>query len=305
MHFTLIEAAERAKMPSEELIRCIERDELTAERSSEDAQYRISAEALEAFLSKKSFETFWNNTDEADNEAFETKSSAQSGNLRRVLTAEAVAELKIEHQVLMSRVETLERLFSEFMDLEKIEKTLVLEESWKIESAVAHENAVPLALNQAPIGAQNEDSAVSSDAMVIKDPWDNASAEEVKEAKVAKYDDAKITDVEETQTRDGLTYRQTDKEKTSKIDKSQHVAKKDETKPKITGGKPKSAKDLLTKKLTEASKDIPVSEKRPARDIYKENIQTATEVDSPISVRLAEYERRLAEAKQTATQIWH
>ena len=28
-------------------------------------------------------------------------------------------------------------------------------------------------------------------------------------------------------------------------------------------------------------------------------------VDSPIAVKLAEYERRLVEAKQTATQIWH
>ena len=129
MRLTLKEAAEKAQMPPEELHRCIENEELIAERDSDNAQYLISEEDLEAFLGKRSFEAFWNNTDEDENKANEVGSITQAGNLRRILTAEAVSELKIEYKVLISRVETLERLFSEFIEIEKTEQTLVLEES--------------------------------------------------------------------------------------------------------------------------------------------------------------------------------
>ena len=64
MRLTLKEAAEKAQMPQEELLRCIENDELMAECDPGNAVCHISEEHLEAFLGKRSFEAFWNNNDE-------------------------------------------------------------------------------------------------------------------------------------------------------------------------------------------------------------------------------------------------
>tara|TARA_B100001057_G_C22177570_1_gene691978 strand:- start:224 stop:535 length:312 start_codon:yes stop_codon:yes gene_type:complete len=100
-------------------------------------------------------------------------------------------------------------------------------------------------------------------------------------------------------------YDQPDTEKTAKEETPQQDVKEDQTKTKMPKAKPKNAKSLLTKKLTDVTKDKLVSEKQPAQESDKKNTQEDTERDSPISVRLAEYERRLVEAKQTATQIWH
>ena len=133
MNLSLAEAAERAKMTMRQMMICIENGTLVAASQTQDGELQIAPEDLESFLKKRSFDAFWNNDEEKDNEAVDLRRNAQFGNLRRVLTAEAVAELKIEHQILMSRVETLERLFSEFMDVEKTERTLVLEDDWKIE----------------------------------------------------------------------------------------------------------------------------------------------------------------------------
>ena len=106
MNLTLAEAAGRANMTLRQMMVCIENGTLVATSQTQDGELQIATEDLESFLKKRSFDAFWNNDEEKDNEAVDLRRNAQFGNLRRVLTAEAVAELKIEHQILMSRVET-------------------------------------------------------------------------------------------------------------------------------------------------------------------------------------------------------
>ena len=62
---------------------------------------------------------------------------------------------------------------------------------------------------------------------------------------------------------------------------------------------PLDAKALLRDKLVSAKTDEYDEPKAEARR------DEQTIEFSDIDVRLAEYERRLAEAKQTATQMWH
>ena len=80
MHLTLEEASERGKVSREELLRFIENGELMAKRSRDNALYHISEEDLEAFISKRSFDNFWNNNVEAENTPVEKQTFAQSGN---------------------------------------------------------------------------------------------------------------------------------------------------------------------------------------------------------------------------------
>lgn len=301
MHLTLSEAAAHAKMPSEVLLRHIENDELLAERSSDDAQYRIHEEDLEAFLGKKAFENFWKNDDEADNAPAKKQPLTQSGNLRRVLTAEAVADLKIEHQVLTSRVETLERLFSEFMAMEKTENTLVLEDSWKIEPIMVQEKSTPPVRDQAQSYVQNDDGVISNDPTPLKDPRDNVAEKVVMAAREIKPDNNTNEDDVELQTKEDIRSLKSEPERGAKYALLQQASKKDVNKSEVKSAKSKSAKDLLTKKLMNASNDRLHAEEGQEQKPSKEKLQA----DSPISARLAEYERRLVEAKNTATRIWH
>ena len=305
MNLTLEEASERAKIPCEELVRCIENNELMANRNTDGALYHISEEDLEAFLSKRSFENFWNNNDEAENAPVEKQAFAQSGNLRRVLTAEAVAELKIEHKVLISRVETLERLFSEFMEMEKTEKTLVLEDSWKIEPPMVQEKSGPHASDDALSIEQKDDSVVLANASPSKDIQDTFAAEASKEEKVLKTGEAANTDVSEKQMEEDISSPKSESKKTAKEETSEQTSRKDAPKTESIEAKQKSAKDFLVEKLKNATKDPRDAEERRPKEPAEERPLVAIEEDSSIAAKLAKYERRLAEAKQTATQIWH
>ena len=132
MSLNLKEAALLAQLSPEDLIIEINKGSLVAEVAEDE--YKIEEYDLDAFIKKKSFDALWTKSENGEEELEnEPRGSSIAGNLRRVLTAEAVSELKIQHQVLIARVQTLERLFSEFMDAEKhAEKTLVLEDEWKI-----------------------------------------------------------------------------------------------------------------------------------------------------------------------------
>lgn len=305
MYLTLTEAAERAKMLSKELLCFIENDQLRAQRSLEDNTYRISAEDLETFLSKRSFETFWNNNDEAENAPVEKQSLAQSANLRRVLTAEAVAELKIQHQVLMSRVETLERLFSEFMEVEKTEKILVLEDAWQIETSGSLEKPTLPASDQKPSIRQNEDSIEARNAVAVTET-DQITAEKntIKEQAALEADAIKMNDAENS-TKSNIESIKSKPENIAGDKTAQEAEKKDIIGNGQAEATPKSARDLLVKKLTNASKHRQATEESQAQEPVAEQPEMHSEADNTIAARLAEYERRLAEAKQTATQIWH
>ena len=68
--------------------------------------------------------------------------------------------------------------------------------------------------------------------------------------------------------------------------------------------KPKSAKNLLAQKLQQASAEMGGEEEKVSETVQEET-QSNDDMERPIALKLAEYERRLAAAKQTATQLWH
>ncbi|NCW55963.1 MAG: hypothetical protein EBV97_19695, partial [Rhodobacteraceae bacterium] len=196
MNLTLAEAAERAKMSLRQMMICIENGTLVATSQTQDGELQIAPEDLESFLKKRSFDAFWNNDEEKDNEAVDLRGNAQSGNLRRVLTAEAVAELKIEHQILMSRVETLERLFSEFMDVEKTERTLVLEDDWKIERDQDSDKSANLVSEAVKTAPKEEDIASPSEPAAEKETPDAKVEESSAEEPAASMGNAESSDID-------------------------------------------------------------------------------------------------------------
>ena len=305
MDLTVEEAAEQAKMPTDELLGYIESHELTAEWISEDEQYNISQDDLETFLSKKSFEAFWNDSNENENEAVEHRSFENSGNLRRVLTAEAVADLKIEHQVLMSRVETLERLFSEFMELEKAGKALILEDSWKIAPTISKGKSVSAVSDHAPHGIQNEQIITGYNNNATKDAFEVARVQDFIAAQEVPNGDGKSSVEASTQAKEDTSKGQTISGQKTKDDTSQTPEKETELVSDLIVQKQQSGKVLLAKQLTKKSESVQGSDESRQDTTPNTNTQADIELGSSITLRLAEYERRLAEAKQTATKIWH
>ena len=88
-------------------------------------------------------------------------------------------------------------------------------------------------------------------------------------------------------------------EKTTLVDETKPAdvtARKGKSKEKAA---PKDAKALLRDKLVSAKTEEHAAPKAEASS--DEQSLEASDID----VRLAEYERRLAKAKQTATQMWH
>ena len=304
MHLTLKEAAEKAKMPTDELLRYIESDELTAEWISADEQYNISQDDLETFLSKKSFEAFWNDSNENAKKGVEQRPFANSGNLRRVLTAEAVAELKIEHRVLMSRVETLERLFSEFMEFEKAGKALILEDSWKITPTKGKKPSTAVS-TQALSDLQEEQMTVGQNNDVTKDTAELAPAEVLMEEDLAPKDDEKSSVEASSEVKKATSEGQAISEEKLTDDTSQTVERGYSHMSELTVEKQQSAKALLSKKTVNKSGSMQSSDEGQQDAKPDTNTQADIETGSSITLRLAEYERRLAEAKQTATKIWH
>lgn len=226
MALSLSDAAKRVKLSTDELKLHIKSGKLLARRASDSpsARYLIEEQDLETFLANnKSVTELWSDDKELDeHEEQLVLGTSTAGSLRRVLTVEAVSELRVQYRILTGRVETLERLFSEFIEAEKtLDNTLVLNDSWKVAAKKKEKLEVQ----------QNE---VPSDSKAEPAPQMELSPEKVVE----------------------------------------------------TG----SPKDLLKSKLTGADQG------------GSEELDVPT---SAIDQRLQEYERRLAEAKQTATRLWH
>ena len=304
MNLTLAEAAERAKMSLRQMMICIENGTLVATSQTQDGEVQIAPEDLESFLKKRSFDAFWNNDEEKDNEAVDLRGNAQSGNLRRVLTAEAVAELKIEHQILMSRVETLERLFSEFMDVEKTERTLVLEDDWKIErdkDSVKSANLVSEAVKPAP---KEEDIASLSEPAAEKETLVAEVEESSAEEPAASMGNAESSDIDPVVAKKDPAHPGPNQMKAEKVPEMQSVSADKDPEQDAVDVKPKSAKNILLQKLQQASAETGGEEVKVSETVQEET-QSNNDVDRPIALKLAEYERRLAAAKQTATQLWH
>ena len=227
MSLSLSDAAKRAKLSTDELKIHIQSGKLVARRASEkrSARYLIEESDLEAFLAtNQSVTELWSDDKELDEQEEQlVLGTSTGGSLRKVLTVEAVSELRVQYRILTGRVETLERLFSEFIEAEKtLDNTLVLNDSWKV-----------------------------------------AGEEKV----------------EKKQTKTVLPPPETDAERIADLEAQDEAGQKEVS--------PASA--LKTKLAT--ALEAKVSEEEAS-------------VGS-IDLRLQEYERRLAEAKQTATKLWH
>jgi len=305
MNLTLAEAAERAKMTLRQMMVCIENGTLVATSQTQDGELQIAPEDLESFLKKRSFDAFWNNDEEKDNEAVDLRGNAQFGNLRRVLTAEAVAELKIEHQILMSRVETLERLFSEFMDVEKTERTLVLEDDWKIERDKDSDKSASL-VSEAVKTAPEEEGIASLSESAAEEEMTAAKVEErLIDEYVAPMGNEESSEIDLAVAKNDWAHPQPSQVKVEKSSETQSVVTDKDPAPDAADAKPKSAKNLLAQKLQQASAERGKIEEEKVSEKIKEETQSNNDLERPIALKLAEYERRLAAAKQTATQLWH
>ena len=302
MKLNLEQAAKDSDLSCQDLLDYIEAGRLHAERKAiEDrTEYLIDAHELARFTRELKTSTLFLQPDMQIEDPLPASDESLSGNLRRVLTAEAVAELKIEHKVLSARVETLERLFSEFMEAEREEQTLVLEDGWKIDNQEPTLDEANHELNDttddnAPYDTENTDvqpaaqmipDAVTTDTVNAQEPQPEPSEPETAaEAVTETALDAKITANGE--------------DATALVDETKAVDvadAKDDYKKEVA---PLDAKALLRDKLVSAKTDEYDEPKAEARS------DEQTIEFSDIDVRLAEYERRLAEAKQTATQMWH
>ena len=174
-----------------------------------------------------------------------------------------------------------------------------------MEPSIAAEKTVPLPLDQTQASAQIADSVIVSDASPKNDIRDNAASERLSEPQAVNGDDPTGTDATETPLGNSPVSDQLDPGEIAKDDTFLKAAKKDAPKPARTETNPKSAKELLKKKLTDASEDMHSVEENREESAVAVDQQSDIKVDRPIALKLAEYERRLVEAKQTATQIWH
>jgi hypothetical protein len=331
MPLTLKEAALLAQLSPEDIMIQINQGSLIAKKAADEAEekYFIEEYDLDAFLKKKSFDALWSESENGEDDLEEElRRPSIAGNLRRVLTAEAVSELKIQHQVLISRVQTLERLFSEFMDAEKdAENTLVLEDNWKISGdagqaevsspvQVSHKNLAVLAThnNTSDDGAGSkvdyEDEALAADSVHEVDTSDVETEVAQEEAAVLQSNHAARRSYQ----------LQSDEDARNAKKKALHSETSDGDgafEPPSEGIKAKDGKSLLAMKLKlmEADKTgldaEEIANNIAAVEEVQENPKDIDQGDDEdgggpgIAERLQEYERRLAHAKQTATQMWH
>jgi hypothetical protein len=330
MPLTLKEAAMLAQLSPEDLVTEINKGSLVAAQAVDQAEedYIIEEFDLDAFLKKKSFDALWSESDSDEEDLEPTpRSPSMAGNLRRVLTAEAVSELKIQHQVLISRVQTLERLFSEFMDAEKdAENTLVLEDDWKITEAagkaevskpvqVSHEDLAEVATHY----RKSSETATSE----IDHEIQSLVAESEQQADMPEVEQEVASEAAPLQSNHEArrAYQlQTAEEARNSGKKTSDTARPEddeELEARSEGAKAKSGKGLLAMKLKLMETDKTALDAEAAGhnidavEEAQENLQDNNQDDEEdgggtgIAERLQEYERRLAHAKQTATQMWH
>lgn len=300
MKLNLEQAAKNSDLSCQDLLDYIEAGRLHAERKAiEDrTEYLIDAHELARFTRELKTSTLFLQPDMQIEETLPASDETLSGNLRRVLTAEAVAELKIEHKVLSARVETLERLFSEFIEAEREDQTLMLEDTWKIDDR-------ELAADEA-----HHDLSDSIDDNSAHD----AEAKDVQPA-AQMISDAVMPDALETQgpqldpsepQKAAETVNETKLDAESAAKSEGTIPLVDETKAEgVTDAKDKSKETTPSQNAKALLRDKLLSSKTEEHAKAKASSDEKTIAVSDIDVRLAEYERRLAKAKQTATQMWH
>lgn len=274
MLLSLEEAAKRADLTLEELQQNIQEGRLaTVANTGDEDTAQVDEKNLEHFINKRSFNALWSDAETTADTNQANAPAKPNGSLRRVLTIEAVADLKIQNRILTARVDTLERLFSEFIEREKdAESTLLLNDDWKIDGLAGlapQEAGVEEDLPQEDVNsvatAQVQDKAEA----VEKNPQAAVKAK-VSEAKQTKDAKEAIEAVE------------------APVQPVKKAAKSKSSEPSGGGG---------FANLKNKLKGVSTNTDDLAEEIPEEK--------SDISAKLRMYEQRLAEAKETATRIWN
>lgn len=274
MLLSLEEAAKRADLTLEELQQNIQEGRLaTVANTGDEDTAQVDEKNLEHFINKRSFNALWSDAETTADTNQANAPAKPNGSLRRVLTIEAVADLKIQNRILTARVDTLERLFSEFIEREKdAESTLLLNDDWKIDGLAG----------LAPQEAGVEEDLFQEDVKSVATAQVQDKAEAVENSPEAAVE-AKVSEAK--QTKDA-------KEAIEAVEAPVQPVKK-ATKSKSSEPSGGGGFANLKNKL----KGVSTNTDDLAEEIPEEK--------SDISAKLRMYEQRLAEAKETATRIWN
>ena len=292
MFLSLEAAAKHANVTVEDVFSYISSGKLKAKTATEAGvvNYSVEIKELDKFLAGITKEADSDFEDDFFSDSLDQRSNSPV--IRRVLTAEAVSDLRVQTQILASRIDTLERLFSEFIDLEKNESTLILENSWKIsEELKVNENQGDMP-NKNFVTEQSVD--VVEGKKIVSKRDERTGLEKVEVLSTREEDDRMAEDDEISAARLSAS-RVSDKEQ-SKI----HSVKIDQDvqqKEKIAGGiKAKLLEKAGLEKEKDASDEVVTDE--IAADGRVEEVKS-------VSDRLAQYQIKLERAKQVANQLWH
>ena len=269
MLLSLEEAAKRADLTLEELQQNIQEGRLaTVANTGDEDTAQVDEKNLEHFINKRSFNALWSDAETTADTNQANAPAKPNGSLRRVLTIEAVADLKIQNRILTARVDTLERLFSEFIEREKdAESTLLLNDDWKIDGLSG----------LAPQEAGVEEDLPQEDVNSVATAQVQDKAEAVENSPEAA--------VEAKQTKDAKEAIEAVEAPVQPVKKA---AKSKSSEPSGGGG---------FANLKNKLKGVSTNTDDLAEEIPEEK--------SDISAKLRMYEQRLAEAKETATRIWN
>ena len=274
MLLSLEEAAKRADLTLEELQQNIKEGRLaTVANTGDEDTAQVDEKNLEHFINKRSFNALWSDAETSADTNQADAPAKPNGSLRRVLTIEAVSDLKIQNRILTARIDTLERLFSEFIEREKdAESTLLLNDDWKIDGLAGlspqeadAEKELPPEEAKAVVTAQ-----VEGKTELVENGPEAAMEAEVPDTKQTKV----ANEAKETVESPVQPVKKTTNSKTSE--------------PSGAGG---------LANLKNKLKGVPTNTDDLAEEIPQEK--------SDISAKLRMYEQRLAEAKETATRIWN
>jgi hypothetical protein len=214
------------------------------------------------------------------------------------------------------------------MDAEKdAENTLVLEDDWKITSAAGQaESAIPVQVSHGNLAALTTYKNTSDDSVGNKDDYEAEplAADSLHEVdtsvakrEVAQEEAAALQSNHASRRAYQLQTAEDARNSTKKAGQNEASDDDDAFEPPSEGEKAKGGKGLLSMKLKlmEADKTaLDAEEKVNNIDAVEEAQENQQDIDQGddddgnrpgIAERLQEYERRLAHAKQTATQMWH
>ena len=274
MLLSLEEAAKRADLTLEELQQNIQEGRLaTVANTGDEDTAQVDEKNLEHFINKRSFNALWSDAETTADTNQADAPAKPNGSLRRVLTIEAVADLKIQNRILTARVDTLERLFSEFIEREKeAESTLLLNDDWKIDGLAGLGPQEVRGIKEVPPedGKAIVNEQVENKTELVENGPKAAVEAEAPDAKQTKIS----SEATETVEAPVQPVNKTSKSKTSE--------------PSGDGGLANLKNNL--KGVSTNTDDL-------AEEIPEEK--------SDVSAKLRMYEQRLAEAKETATRIWN